>query len=321
MQISEESHFQLKIYQDIHSFKRINPVVTIGIFDGVHRGHVEILRRIKKLAVKYHSEHVVITLWPHPRTILQPEYKKMRLLTTLDEKTELIAGHAIQNLIILPFTKELSNIPFDVFIRDYLVNTVGVKHLVIGFNHHFGKDRKGSYDTLQKTVKEYGFLAEKVRPVIVNENRVSSSGIRHMIEEGRIKAANDALGYKYFLNGTVTKGNQMGHKLGFPTANIRPSESYKLLPLNGVYAVKVSLNGKMYKGMLNIGVRPTIITHKHEQTVEVHIFNFEADIYGQSIQVQFYEWMRCEKKFNSLDELKEQLETDKREVLKLFSTI
>ncbi|MBN2482373.1 MAG: bifunctional riboflavin kinase/FAD synthetase [Bacteroidales bacterium] len=311
----------MRIYNDISGFKGINPVATIGIFDGVHKGHVKILRRIRELASNNHGETVVITLWPHPRTVFHPESGSPGLLTTLDEKIELIAAHEMDNLIILPFTEDLSNLPFDIFIKDYLVNMVGVKYLVTGFNHHFGKDRKGSYENLKKIAGKYGILTERMEPVIVQENRVSSSGIRYMIGEGRIKAANEALGYNYFINGTVIKGNQMGHQLGFPTANIRPNEPYKLIPLNGVYAVTVSISGKLYQGMMNIGIRPTIVMQKHEQTIEVHIFNFDVEIYDQEIQVQFHEWMRCERKFSSLEELKEQLETDKKEVLKVFNVI
>ncbi|MBN1159170.1 MAG: bifunctional riboflavin kinase/FAD synthetase [Bacteroidales bacterium] len=309
----------MRIYNDISGFRGDHPVATIGIFDGVHRGHVKILRRLKELASTYHSETVVITLWPHPRTVLNPGSGRFGLLTTLDEKVELIAAHEMDNLVILPFTKELSNLPFNAFIRDYLVQKVHVKHLVTGYNHHFGKDRKGSYENLKKISRKYGFLTERMGPVIVQENRVSSSGIRHMIEEGRIKTANEALGYKYFINGTVIRGNRMGHQLGFPTANIKPGESGKLIPLNGVYAATTRIHGKLYRGMLNIGIRPTIAMQRHEQTIEVHIFDFEADIYDQPIQVQFHEWMRCERKFSTLEELKEQLETDKKEVLKHFN--
>jgi riboflavin kinase/FMN adenylyltransferase len=308
----------LKVFNDIGQITARNPVVTIGIFDGVHMGHVEILRRIRKLAEAYEGESVVITLWPHPRFVLQPENRELRLLTSLEEKIELIRKQDIDKLLILPFTKELSNIPYDQFIKDYIVGKIGARHVVVGFNHHFGKDRKGTFESLQKSARQYKIRAERLDPVIQDEIRISSSGIRHMIEEGRITAANKALGYPYFLNGTVVKGNQLGRTLGFPTANVEPLEPLKLIPRTGVYAAKVNMEGREYLGMLSIGYRPTIETEKHERTIEVNIFDFEADIYNKPIQIIFEEWLRNEIKFNSLRELRDQIATDKMEVLKLF---
>jgi riboflavin kinase/FMN adenylyltransferase len=308
----------LKVFNDIGQITARNPVVTIGIFDGVHMGHVEILRRIRKLAEAYEGESVVITLWPHPRVVLQPENRELRLLTSLEEKIELIRKQDIDKLLILPFTKELSNIPYDQFIKDYIVGKIGARHVVVGFNHHFGKDRKGTFESLQKSARQYKIRAERLDPVIQDEIRISSSGIRHMIEEGRITAANKALGYPYFLNGTVVKGNQLGRTLGFPTANVEPLEPLKLIPRTGVYAAKVNMEGREYLGMLSIGYRPTIETEKHERTIEVNIFDFEADIYNKPIQIIFEEWLRNEIKFNSLRELRDQIATDKMEVLKLF---
>lgn len=308
----------MKVFNDIGQITARNPVVTIGIFDGVHMGHVEILRRIRKLAEAYEGESVVITLWPHPRFVLQPENRELRLLTSLEEKIELIRKQDIDKLLILPFTKELSNIPYDQFIKDYIVGKIGARHVVVGFNHHFGKDRKGTFESLQKSARQYKIRAERLDPVIQDEIRISSSGIRHMIEEGRITAANKALGYPYFLNGTVVKGNQLGRTLGFPTANVEPLEPLKLIPRTGVYAAKVNMEGREYLGMLSIGYRPTIETEKHERTIEVNIFDFEADIYNKPIQIIFEEWLRNEIKFNSLRELRDQIATDKMEVLKLF---
>jgi riboflavin kinase/FMN adenylyltransferase len=311
---------ELKVFNDIGQITAHNPVVTIGIFDGVHMGHVEILRRIKKLAQSYEGESVVITLWPHPRFVLQPENKELRLLTSLEEKIELIRKQGIDKLLILPFTKELSNIPYDLFIKDYIVGKIGARHVVVGFNHHFGKDRKGTFESLQKSAKQYNIHAERLDPVIQDEIRISSSGIRHMIEEGRITAANKALGYPYFLNGMVVRGKKLGRTLGFPTANIEPLEPLKLLPRTGVYATRVKVEGNEYQGMLSIGYRPTIETEKHERTIEVNIFDFDADIYNMPIQIIFTDWLRNEIKFNSLQELRDQIATDKMEVLKLFKT-
>jgi len=310
----------LKVFKDISRIHAENPVVTIGIFDGVHKGHVEILKRIRKLAALYKGESVVITLWPHPRFVLQPENNELKLLTSLDEKISLIEKTGIDNLLILPFTLQLANITYNRFVSDYLVGFIGARHIVVGFNHHFGKDRKGTFENLQKSAREHDIQAERLDPVIIDNVRLSSSGIRHMIEEGRITAANQALGYSYFINGVVVEGNKMGKTLGFPTANIQLNDPVKLLPRNGVYAVRVTLETKKYKGMLNIGIRPTINLQKHERTIEVNLFNFNADIYGKPIHVEFLEWLRIEKRFNSLKELKDQLAIDKEEVLKLFKT-
>jgi riboflavin kinase/FMN adenylyltransferase len=295
-------------------------VVTIGIFDGVHRGHIEILNRIKKLAISYNGESVVVTLWPHPRFVLQPENNELRLLASLDEKIELIDKQGINNLIILPFDIRLANITYDRFVSDYIVGRIRARHVVVGFNHHFGKDRKGTFENLQKSAREHGIQAERLDPVVINDIRVSSSGIRHMIEEGRIGAANEALGYPYFLNGTVVEGNKLGKTLGYPTANIGLSEPLKMLPRNGVYAVLVRVKGKTYQGMLNIGIRPTITLPKHDRTIEVNLFDFQEDIYHEPIKVAFLEWIRCEKKFDSLQDLKEQIAVDKSEVLKILQT-
>lgn len=310
----------LKVFNDISQVRIPNPVVTIGIFDGVHLGHVEILRRIRKLAPVYRGESVVITLWPHPRFVLQPDNTELKLLTSLDEKVRLIENQGIDNLVILRFTTELANIPYDQFVRDYLVGRVGARHVVVGFNHHFGKDRKGTFENLLKSAREFNIQAERLDPVIIDNVRLSSSGIRHMIEEGRIVSANKALGYPYFINGKVVPGNKLGRTIGYPTANLMLDEPLKLLPRNGVYAVKVQVAGHSLKGMLNIGFRPTIESDRHERTIEVNLFNFNSEIYGEPIHITFHEWLRSEVKFNSLQELRDQLTLDKAEIQKLFKT-
>jgi len=308
----------LKIFNDISSFKKSNTVVTIGIFDGVHRGHIEILNRLKELASEYGCESVVITLWPHPRFVLQPDNKDLQLLTSLDEKIALIEKQGIENLIILPFDRQLANITYDRFVTDYIVGHIGAKHVVVGFNHHFGKDRKGTFENLQVSAREHGIKAERLGQVIIDNLRVSSSGIRHMIAEGRITTANKALGYPYFLCGIVVKGNKLGRVLGFPTANIEIDEPLKLLPRNGVYAVMANTGNKVYEGMLSVGVRPTIDPEGNKRVVEVNLFGFEGDLYGRKIKVAFLEWLRCEKKFDSLNELKEQIAIDKKEILDIL---
>lgn len=296
-------------------------MVTIGIFDGVHRGHLEILRRINELAVSYKGESVVITLWPHPRFVLQPDNQELRLLASLDEKIELIARQNVDNLIILPFDMNLANITYDRFVSDYIVGHIGAKHVVVGFNHHFGKDRKGTFENLQISAREHNIIAERLHQVIIDDIHISSSNIRHMLEEGRAGMAAKALGYHYFIQGKVVEGIKLGRKLGYPTANIELDEPKKLLPRNGVYAVIASVNDREYKGMLSIGTRPTLNLPKPEKAVEVNLFDFEGDLYNKSIKVSFIEWLRSEIKFGSLEELKQQIAVDKEEVLGVFNAL
>jgi riboflavin kinase/FMN adenylyltransferase len=251
--------------------------------------------------------------------VLQPENKDLRLLASLDEKTGLIEKNGIDNLVILPFDRQLANITYDRFITDYIIGHAGARHVVVGFNHHFGKDRKGTFENLQKSAREHDIKAERLSPVIIDGIQVSSSAIRHMIEEGRIDTANKVLGYPYFLTGNVIKGNMLGRELGFPTANIHLTEPLKLLPLNGVYAVLVRIGEDVYEGMVNVGVRPTIDLPKHERLVEVNLFDFEGDLYGKSIKIAFLEWLRCEKKFGSLKELKEEMLNDRIETKKILT--
>jgi riboflavin kinase/FMN adenylyltransferase len=305
----------LNICRDISLFHTHNTVATIGIFDGVHIGHQLIIKRLKELATLHKSETVVITLWPHPRLVLQPENDELRLLTTLDEKIGILQRFAIDHLLIIPFTRNFSATPYNEFIRDYLVERVNARHVVVGYNHHFGKDRQGSFNSLLQSSSKYGFSAERMSPVIINNSDVSSSAIRRSIAIGNIVFANEALGYKYFMQGTVITGSKMGRILGYPTANLAPNDVKKLIPRNGVYAVHIELDNKLYKGMANIGVRPTIETQVHQQTVEVHIFDFTEDIYGKSLTIFFIDRIRNEIKFASASNLIKQLDADKKEIL------
>jgi riboflavin kinase/FMN adenylyltransferase len=250
--------------------------------------------------------------------VLQPDNTELRLLTSLEEKIKLIEAHGIDKLLILKFDQELANITYDRFVKEYLVEQIGAKHVVVGFNHHFGKDRKGTFENLQKVARQFDIQAERLGPVIIDDVRISSSGIRHMIEEGRIGPASKALGYPYFIHGEVVKGNQLGRTIGFPTANVKPEEPFKLLPRNGVYAVRVQVDDRKLKGMLNIGIRPTLESTLAERTIEVNLFDFNEDLYGKRVTVYFYEWLRNELKFNSLQDLKTQLENDRIEVKKLL---
>jgi riboflavin kinase/FMN adenylyltransferase len=310
---------KLKIYNDIEKFNAKNPIVSIGIFDGVHIGHKKIISRLNELAVKYKGESVLITLWPHPKEILKPENNNSLLLTTREEKEFLLEKSGIHNLIILPFTKEFSQISFRDFVKDYLIDKIKVRHLVIGYNHHFGKDRKGDFKYLKGISEEHGFGVEQLKPVVFQKLYVSSSLIRRNLEKGKVETANILLGYNYFINGKIILGDRIGRKLGFPTANIKLNDSHKLLPKNGVYAVKVNMDQNEHNGMLYIGTSPTTKGDLYDRTTEVHIIDFKGEIYNKEISINFIGRIRDEKKFRNEEELIEQLNSDKYKILSILS--
>lgn len=306
------------IHTDINNFNIKNPVLTIGVFDGVHLGHISVLSRLKKIAKEQNGESVVLTLWPHPRIVLSKDIDSLRLLSNIGEKKYLLSKTGIDHLIILPFTKEFAELTACEFIEEYLVKKIHVKHLVVGYNHQFGKDRKAGYEFLNQCASNFGFSIEKLDPRSVNDDNVSSTKIREFLNLGNLHIANKYLGYEYFISGNVVEGNQIGRKIGFPTANIKIPEPYKQVPKDGVYAVRVNLNGDSYNGMLNIGTRPTIELDIRAKNMEVHIFDFDKKIYNQTITISFAKRIRDEKKFPGLNELTEQLKKDKIQILELF---
>ena len=304
----------MKIYQQLTDFHPPHfSIVTSGTFDGVHLGHQKILRRLQELATRKQGETVLLTYWPHPRLILQPEDKSLRLLTTLSEKVKLLEEMGVDHLIILPFTKELSQMSSEEFIRDILVDKIQTKTLVIGYDHKFGKNREGSFEYLQSHSHLFGFAIEEISRQDVDDLGVSSTKIRTALAQGDIATANKYLGRPYDLSGQVVKGQQIGRSLGFPTANIQIAEDYKLLPRDGAYAVHAEVNSIRYKAILNIGDRPTVDGQK--KTIEAHLIDFEGDLYGQELRVYFQEFLREEKKFESLDALKNQLVVDRERAI------
>ena len=307
----------MKIYQHITEVKIRKPVVTIGVFDGVHLGHQRILKQLQEEAEKTHSESLVITFWPHPRSILSPESRPLSFLTTPEEKYKLFQQAGIDGVLVIPFTKEFANMSSQTFIKDIIVDGLCAAQVIIGFNHHFGKNREGNFEKLKEASTDYNFNAQMVKPLIIENHRVSSSAIRKNIEEGHIYLANKMLGYPYFISGTVVNGDHLGHKLGFPTANIDTRSLIKVLPKDGVYAVSISVQGKLFQGMANVGIRPTINANK-QRNLEVHIFDFNKDIYNEKISIHFHEWIREEKKFSDIDNLKEQIFADKIEIIAKF---
>lgn len=291
-------------------------VVTSGTFDGVHLGHQKILNRLKEIAAKSKGETVVITFWPHPRLVLNPTETKLKLLNTFEERIELIKEQNIQHLLRIPFTKEFSNISSLDFIQNILVEKIGTKKLVIGYDHHFGKNREGSFEQLKLNGPRFGFEVEEIPKQEVDSIGISSTKIRNALELGNVETATSLLGRPFTITGRVVQGEKLGRMLGFPTANLDLDSHYKLIPAEGIYAVWVRHEGNQYKGMLYIGQRPTV--GGVHQTIEVNIFDFNKDIYGEALTVQFIQNIRQDIKFNDLEALKQQLTRDKLAALSIL---
>lgn len=300
----------MKIFNSIQAFhsKKKN-IVTIGTFDGVHVGHKKILERITHSALMMDCESLVLTFFPHPRTVLQ-ENSEMKQLNTLDEKSLLFANAGIDNLIIHPFDKEFSRLTAEEFVKNVLVETFHIQKIIIGHDHRFGKNRTANINDLMAFGKIYGFEVEQISAQEINDVSISSTKIRNALLEGNITLANEFLGYNYSLSGTVVKGKQLGRSIGYPTANIHIAEDYKLIPENGVYIVQSTMDGKLVFGMMNIGFNPTV--KGTVQTIEINFFDFDKDIYSQKITVEILQRIRAEQKFESLDALKNQLALDKK---------
>jgi riboflavin kinase/FMN adenylyltransferase len=300
-------------YENLHL---ISPVVTLGIFDGVHRGHMALLNSLVSRAEMAKGESVVITFSPHPRLVLDQHNASISFLTTMDEKKVLLEKANVDHLIVIEFTREFSEIPACDFVKDILVEKIGTRYLIIGYNHHFGRRGEGDFNTIKKCSEELDFVVEQVQGFHTEEGAISSTSIREALLNGKLDEANKWLGYPYSLSGTVIEGKKIGKTIGFPTANIEPESEYKLIPGNGVYAVEVKLDGIFYPGMMSIGFNPTVNTDLRFRSIEVHILNFERDIYGKRISVVFRKRLRDEKKFDNLKQLIKQMIQDKLDTLK-----
>lgn len=310
----------MKIHHSLDNFDARSPVVTIGTFDGLHKGHQVILERLKNLAAKIKGETVVFTFYPHPRVVTSPNEDSLRLLTTKDEKIELFRKYGIDHLIIYPFDKAFASLTYTEFVEDILVKKIGTKCLVVGYDHKFGKNREGGFEYLKKCAEKYDFSIEKMDALTTGEGEnISSTKIRAALQEGDIKTANHYFGHEFTLHGTVVEGKQLGRKMGFPTANIESSDKHKIIPGYGVYAVKVEFDGKTFNGMLNIGTRPTFNKNADNRSIEVNIFDFSADIYGKKLTLCFVDKIRDEKKFPGIESLIEQLKKDRESALKILS--
>jgi riboflavin kinase / FMN adenylyltransferase len=308
----------MRIYHSIDDFTKLNyAVVTSGTFDGVHLGHQKIISRLKEVAEKSKGETVVITFWPHPRLILKPEDNTLKLLNTFEEKAELLKQQGIQHLLRIPFTKEFSQITSKEFITNILVNIIGTKKLVIGYDHRFGNNREGSFEQLKISGPAYGFDVEEIQRQDVDHVAVSSSKIRKAIEEADLETATHLLGRPYSISGQVVRGDKLGRVLGYPTANIDVDSRLKLIPADGIYAVTVQHEHTIFKGMLYIGNRPTVNGTK--RAIEVNIFDFNKEIYGETLTVYFHQLIRSDSKFQDLEALKLQLHQDKVDALRLLN--
>lgn len=300
-----------KSLENLPKFK--NAILTIGTFDGVHKGHQKLLERLKNLAVSENGESILITFHPHPRFVLQPGNKDLKLLNTLEEKIAILEEYGLDNLIVAPFSKAFSQMPALAYIENFLIQNTQAKVIVIGYDHHFGINRSGNIKLLEAYQNVFNYKVEEISKETLLDIDISSTKIRNALLEGEIAISNELLGHPYRLSGYVTKGKQLGRTLGYPTANIQLTVDYKLIPKTGVYAVEVILNQKQYKGMLNIGYRPTV--EGTNKTIEVNIFDFDKDIYGEGVAVKLIQRIRDEVKFKDLEELKQQLEKDKKVAL------
>lgn len=297
--------------------KKKHTVVTIGTFDGVHIGHQKIIERLIQVGKTKDLEPTILTFFPHPRMVLQKD-ANIKLINTIAEKEMILKGFGLENLVVKKFTQEFSRLTAEDFVATILVNQLKAKHIIIGYDHHFGRNRSANIDDLITFGKHYGFEVEAISAQDIDEVAVSSTKIRKALAQGDIATANRFLGYAFFLTGIVVKGKGLGRTLSFPTANLHIEETYKLIPKQGVYIVKSIINGVLIFGMMNIGNNPTV--NGIEETVEVHFFNFDASLYGKPLKVELLHRLRDEHKFNSVDALKQQLQRDQMNALKFIET-
>ncbi|HZW70008.1 MAG TPA: bifunctional riboflavin kinase/FAD synthetase [Hanamia sp.] len=313
----------MKVHRDINNLPAFkNPAVTIGTFDGVHTGHLQVIHQLKREAEINGGESVIITFDPHPRMVLSRNQNRpsIQLLTTLSEKTELIAREDIDHLVVVPFTLEFSNQTAEEYISDFLVKKFNPKTIIIGYDHRFGNNRTGDYNLLEKYQKEFNYVVKEIPEHVLNHITISSTKIRTSLQTGDLETAKECLGYDYFFEGKVVDGNKLGRTIGYPTANLEIENKNKLIPENGIYAVTLEIgdysqnDGKafvsqsLHNGMMSIGIRPTI--EDNRRTIEVNIFDFNKDIYGRIVRVYVKYYLRNEEKFDTMEELRNQIYRD-----------
>jgi riboflavin kinase / FMN adenylyltransferase len=310
----------MEVHFGYEGLKLRNPVITMGVFDGVHRGHCMLIEKVINEAGRCGSDAVVVTFDPHPRIVLESHPENLRFLTDINERIFLLEKMDIDHLVIIPFTKEMSNMPACGFVETILCGKLGVRHLVAGFNHHFGKRHAGTGETIAECSQKFGFNLTRADALSSGNVIISSSVIRDMLSEGKVEDAAGLLGYQYFVTGKVVKGQKVGRRIGFPTANVEPAFNYKLIPQRGVYAAKVEINGsnEEFTAMVNIGNRPTVTDGKGKETIEAHLINFSGDLYDREIRIVFRYRLRDEVRFKSLDELTAQLRADRESTISLL---
>ncbi|WP_299098471.1 bifunctional riboflavin kinase/FAD synthetase [uncultured Winogradskyella sp.] len=293
-------------------------VTTIGTFDGIHIGHQKILKQVVQLAKAKGYIPVVLTLFPHPRMVLQKD-DSIKLLNTIEERIELLKTFGIKEVIVKKFTKDFANLSARDYVKQILVDELNTKEIVIGYDHHFGKNRSANITNLLDFSKIYDFNVEEIPAQDLEEVTVSSTKIRNALNQGQVALANSYLGYNFFVTGNVIKGKGLGRTIDFPTANIGIIASYKLIPCNGVYVVKSKINKKLVFGMMNIGTNPTV--NGKTQSIEVHFFNFNEDIYNSELKIEFLKRLRSEEKFKNLEALKIQLNKDRENALSFIKEL
>ena len=309
---------KLKIVTSQHSALKKDSIATIGTFDGVHIGHQKILKSLIDNAKENDLESVVLTFFPHPRMVLQKD-SKIKLLNTIDERSEILKKNGVDHIIIQEFTEEYSRLTAFAFVKNILVNKLKIKSIIVGYDHHFGRNRSANINDLKDFGNEFNFKVIEIPAQDINDVSVSSTKIRKALLKGDIITANKYLGYNFMLSGTVVKGNSLGKTINFPTANIKIEENYKLIPKKGVYIVNSYLDDKLVFGMMNIGKKPTVNGKK--KTIEVNFFDFDEDIYGKKIRINILNRIRNEEKFDSIQDLKNQLKKDKQVALSYIETL
>jgi len=308
----------MKIHTDIAAFQGVKrPVLTIGTFDGVHLGHQVILDRLRMAATRADGESVLFTFHPHPRMVLHPHDNDLRLLNTPEEKHRLLKQAGLDHLLVVPFSRSFSRMHALDYVRDILVDQLGVHAVVIGYDHRFGRNREGDITLLRQLGEAYDFGVEEIPAQEIDHVKVSSTKIREALLAGEVARANALLGHAYMLSGVVVKGKQLGRTIGWPTANIGGIDPYKLIPRDGVYAISATTAHGNFQGMMSIGVRPTVEAHG-ARTVEAHLFGLEAELYGEPITVRLHHRLRDEVRFESMDAMKDQIALDKEEALRLL---
>lgn len=308
----------MKIYNNFSDFVKVpNAIVTIGTFDGVHLGHQAILKDMVKTAKDIGGETVVITFYPHPRQVLNINAANLRFITTQEEKLQLLEKSGVDNVIVVNFTKEFSRVSSEDFIRDYIIEHINPVKLVIGYDHHFGNNRMGDFNLLSEMQNKYNFQVQRIEAHDVENIAVSSTKIRHSLQQGDIERANALLGYQFSYIGKVVSGNKIGREIGYRTANIEVEREFRLIETSGVYATYVDYEGKEYKSMTYIGKKPTV-NNDETENIEVHLFDFAGDIYDKEIKVRFVKRVRGEQKFESLDALKKQIQIDEKNIREIL---